>query len=198
MRGYSGGRERRDLGAPTPPHQGQGWNALAGIGHQAQHIWRLEVTSSPCRHPSAHVLECVSFTKYSVCQGPVNAWLFVAGMVKDTAGRRCVETHLRTLMSPSTSCTCIRLGQQTRPLRRKKSRFSLGRFTVLHCTDLNKVVPNHTFALTRSDDLLHHFFFFFFFCYPCFVFFTANCKQMDKPRAHINVNAWLKCAAVAC
>lgn len=30
------------------------------------------------RHPSSHVLECVSFTKYSVCRIPVNAWLFLA------------------------------------------------------------------------------------------------------------------------
>lgn len=75
MRDYSRGRERQDLGAP----QGQGRNALAGAGHRGQHIWRLEVTSSPRRHPSAHVLKCVSFTKYSVCWGPVNAWLFLAG-----------------------------------------------------------------------------------------------------------------------
>lgn len=89
MRDYSRGREKRDLGAP----QGQGWNALAGAGHRAQHIWRLEVTSSPCRHPSAHVLKCVSFTKYSVCWGPVNAWLFLASARWRTLLAGSAKTH---------------------------------------------------------------------------------------------------------
>lgn len=68
---------------------------MAGVGHQAQHIWRLQVTSSPCRHPSAHVLECLSFTKYSVRWGPVNAWLSRSSLLhllKDTAGWLCKDT----------------------------------------------------------------------------------------------------------
>lgn len=71
---FEGEREGWDI---RPP-QGQGWNALAGAGHRVPHIWRLAVTSSPCLHPSAHVPECVSFTKYSVCRSPVNAWLLLA------------------------------------------------------------------------------------------------------------------------
>lgn len=67
---FKGGREggRDGISEPPPP----------GAGHRALHIWCLAVTSSPCRHPSAHWLECVSFTKYSVCRSPVNAWLFLA------------------------------------------------------------------------------------------------------------------------
>lgn len=85
--------ERASYGPP----QGQG-KALASTGRQAQHIWRLKVTSSPCRHPSAHALECVSFTKYSVCWDPVNAWLFSFWCtLKDSAGWLCKD--MSTLMS---------------------------------------------------------------------------------------------------
>ena len=88
-----------------PPPQGQGWNILAGAGRQAQHIWRLKVTSSPCRHPSAHKLECVSFTKYSVCRGPVNAWLFLDSARWRTLLAGSAETHTSAWMS----CTYISL-----------------------------------------------------------------------------------------
>ncbi len=96
-------------GGTWEPPQGQGWNALAGGGHQAQRIWRLKVTSSPCRHPSAHVLECVSSPKYSVCRGPVNAWLFLASARWRTRLAGSAVTHTHTLISASMSCTYISL-----------------------------------------------------------------------------------------
>lgn len=83
-------------GGTREPPQGQGWNALAGAGHRAQHIWRLEVTSSPCRHPSAHGLECVVSTKYSVWRGPVNTWLFFAGARWRTLLASSAKTHTHT------------------------------------------------------------------------------------------------------
>ena len=90
--------EEGGQGGSREPPQGQGWNALAGTGRQAQHIWRLKVTSSPCRHPSAQVLECVSSTKYSVCRGPVNAWQFLTSARWRTrlAGSAGTHTHTHT------------------------------------------------------------------------------------------------------